>query len=759
MAKQVILEADLGGTPISGEELARVPDFADIRPQIWDKFPGAIAKKTYRAGEYIFHEGEHGTTACYILSGEVDVFLKSPIAAIENKKRRGWYGSLGKLSQYVKGTPAQRGREKSPRKCVPVDGSVDLALDNPITTLGSGELIGELAALAALKQGRVKRAKFYPRSASVRAKSDVVVFEMLPNILNNVLYNSKAFKQNLADNYRDRALETHLRSVPMFAEVDSEFIEYLRGRVELIDVQPGQEICRQGEAADAFYLIRLGFVKVSQTFAGGELVLNYLSRGSYFGEIGLLPPAFRIRARGKNAGEFSEAVLSSQPLTCGRAPSEERSLEIAWDSYILREHFSVCVDGRKVKVEQLPSGKHPITYRMQPARSFVATPGESFVAGGTTFEIVEDRDQTGYRTATCTAMDFVQLVRITAEDFAQMLAKFPAAATAVEAEAQQRRQMNAGLMNRLRTVSLNDFLTQELVQGQNLLMFDLERCTRCDECVDACIATHEDGVTRLIREGLRFDKYLVPTSCRACMDPVCMTRCPVGSIRRKDSLDIVIEDWCIGCGNCAVDCPYGNINIVPISGLVQIDGQSSIGTQKAQPVPKATTCDLCVDYDEPNCVRACSHEAAMRVDPKEFFAHDLAGMQLAVTDRPVQQAGQAAPITEPIPLTNITNLSTFGPRLRVRSGPRPGRMLQLRFPNTSFGRGPENDYRLTEEEMASRQHCVIEAREKRFLLREVDSTNGTFVNGNRVEGEIELRPGDVIRIGKMEMEFLWSPAS
>ena len=58
--------------------------------------------------------------------------------------------------------------------------------------------------------------------------------------MNNVLYNSKAFKQNLADNYRDRALETHLRSVPMFAEVDSEFIEYLRGRVELIDVQPGQ---------------------------------------------------------------------------------------------------------------------------------------------------------------------------------------------------------------------------------------------------------------------------------------------------------------------------------------------------------------------------------------------------------------------------------------------------------------------------------------------------------------------------------------
>ncbi len=49
MAKQVILEADLGGTPVSAEELAQVPDFADIRPQIWGKFPGAIAKKTTTA--------------------------------------------------------------------------------------------------------------------------------------------------------------------------------------------------------------------------------------------------------------------------------------------------------------------------------------------------------------------------------------------------------------------------------------------------------------------------------------------------------------------------------------------------------------------------------------------------------------------------------------------------------------------------------------------------------------------------------------
>ena len=248
---------------------------------------------------------------------------------------------------------------------------------------------------------------------------------------------------------------------------------------------------------------------------------------------------------------------------------------------------------------------------------------ESFVAGNTTFEILEDPFLTGKRTATCTSMDFVQLVKIKAEDFSALLQQFPDVNASITEVARARRQMDIQLLNRVQTVSLNDFLKQELMQGQNLLLIDLTKCTRCDECVKACVSTHTDDVTRLIRDGLRFDKYLAPTSCRACMDPLCMTRCPVGSIRRKESLDIVIEDWCIGCGNCANDCPYGNINIVALA----------IG-QKAEPKPKAVVCDLCTEYEEPNCVRACPHDAAMRVEPKTFFAQELAGLQLAVPSLP-----------------------------------------------------------------------------------------------------------------------------
>src|SRR5256885_13025225 len=52
-------------------------DFAGIRKEIWDKFPGAIARKEYRAGEILMREGENGTTAFYILSGDIEVFINS----------------------------------------------------------------------------------------------------------------------------------------------------------------------------------------------------------------------------------------------------------------------------------------------------------------------------------------------------------------------------------------------------------------------------------------------------------------------------------------------------------------------------------------------------------------------------------------------------------------------------------------------------------------------------------------------------------
>ena len=74
-------------------------------------------------------------------------------------------------------------------------------------------------------------------------------------------------------------------------------------------------------------------------------------------------------------------------------------------------------------------------------------------------------------------------------------------------------------MTLMKGVPLKDFLARGLSDAQNLLVLDLNKCTRCDECVKACADSH-DGITRLVRDGIRFDHFLVATSCRQCADPV-----------------------------------------------------------------------------------------------------------------------------------------------------------------------------------------------------------------------------------------------
>src|ERR1700723_3089617 len=113
------------------------------------------------------------------------------------------------------------------------------------------------------------------------------MLEMLRNVL-DIMQRNKSFRAQLDRSYRERALDSHLRAVPVFSGLTDEFIDSLRENVELLRFAPGQVICRQGDPADAFYLVRVGFVKVSQAHPGGEMVLAYLSRGDYFGETGLL---------------------------------------------------------------------------------------------------------------------------------------------------------------------------------------------------------------------------------------------------------------------------------------------------------------------------------------------------------------------------------------------------------------------------------------------------------------------------------------
>lgn len=500
--KRIVATELGGGDRVEVEELLDLPVFKGVSGTFLSLNQTAVVKRHYKAGDIVCREGEYGSTAFYILDGTVDVFISTPIKHVQQQGASdGWFS---RIRSRLAGRSEDVRAGEDARRWIPIDAPVDLPYDDPIAQLGPGDLFGEMTCMS-----------YHPRSATVRAATDGTMLEMLRNVL-DVLQKNKTFRARLEETYRQRALENHLRSVPVLAGLPRDFVDYLRDRVELVRFSPGQVICRQGEAADAFYLVRLGFVKVSEAHPGGDLVLAYIPRGGYFGEIGLL--------------------------------------------------------------------------------------------GG------------GVRTATCTALDHVEVVRIGGEEFGAMVEHFPGVRAELERVAVERREQNRARAAATDAVAVGDFLAQGLMEAQSLLVLDLERCTRCDQCVRACADAH-DGVTRLVREGLRFDKYLVATSCRQCRDPLCMVGCPVGSIRRRNSLEVIIEDWCVGCGLCASNCPYGNISLhsFAVKGADPDHHGRTIATTRK----KATGCDLCMDQAEPSCVYACPHDAAHRVEPLTFFGSRL----------------------------------------------------------------------------------------------------------------------------------------
>jgi CRP-like cAMP-binding protein/NAD-dependent dihydropyrimidine dehydrogenase PreA subunit len=281
--RQVVQTVIADGEPVGADELKLLPYFQKISGTFLELNQNAVVRRTFKKGEIVCREGEYGSTAFYIVSGVAQVYIATPIAHVQN--RGGVSGLISKLKSRLTGRGQDRRDGESTQQSIPIDAPVDLPYNNPIAELAPGDLFGEMTCMS-----------LYPRSATVQAATDCVMYEMLRNVL-DIIQRNKTLKAKLDDRYRRRALEDHLKSVPLFAPLTDEFIESLRDLVELVRFNKGDVICRQGDIADAFYLVRIGFVKVSEDHPEGELVLAYLGRGGYFGEIGLLDRSPRNGSR------------------------------------------------------------------------------------------------------------------------------------------------------------------------------------------------------------------------------------------------------------------------------------------------------------------------------------------------------------------------------------------------------------------------------------------------------------------------------
>lgn len=495
---------------LSPEQMLEFPIFSGIPYKFLQFNGGACVRRVLQPGDVLCREGEYGSTAFLIQRGKFEIqFSKRG-----SKKTKSQGAKAGFFSRIFSG----RGN------AVPTlaTGSDSTASASEIKIYRGAEdvILGEMACL-----------NRYPRTATVVAVEESEVIEIGTNVL-YMLQRNTASRKVLNEAYRRHALNSDLSRIPICRTLSQDDVRKLARGVELISVEPGQPIFKEGEKGDDLYMIRLGYVKVSRMQGMRDQVVNYIGPGGLDGNIGVF-------------GEV--AVLSNL-------------------------YQSELAD--KLRALNYPAG---------------------------------------LRTSSCTALDHVELVRIQSGLIKEIADANPEFRKTLLDRAELLLQRDAN-----RDVAENsfkaNFVAQGLYNAQSLLVLDLESCTRCDECSKACADSH-DGQTRLVRDGLRFENFLVATSCRSCTDPYCLVGCPVNAIFREGDKEIVIEDHCIGCGQCATNCPYGNITMYGHQDGYRVDGDRKIPVIRQ----RATTCDQCKSIGgTPRCVYACPHDAAHRMSGEDL---------------------------------------------------------------------------------------------------------------------------------------------
>ncbi len=133
---------------------------------------------------------------------------------------------------------------------------------------------------------------------------------------------------------------------------------------------------------------------------------------------------------------------------------------------------------------------------------------------------------------------------------------------------------------------------------------DLDACSGCKACVAACHSLNgleEDELWRSVGQLSGGTTQLpviqhVTTACHHCVEPACLTGCPVEAYEKDPATGIVLhlDDQCIGCQYCMLKCPYDVPVYSKSKGIVR-------------------KCDMCHQRlaagKAPACVQACPNQA------------------------------------------------------------------------------------------------------------------------------------------------------
>ena len=443
----------------SARKLKEFEVFEGFGENFLEQISPDVAIVTWKKGSVLFEEGSFIDVAFYLVKGEVAVHLSQaqeddaaiePIFASDRTLMLKRPSPPPAASSPPSGESLHYTRTQKLRTDPTATFLSTLDFDLPrgaALPLVPGEFFGEIGALSG-----------WPMSATASTLTDCVVVQIRVPALRRMKKQSDVFKQRIDRIYRQRALLNQLKASPLFRVCPEDLVTELVGKVELISCEPEEIVLREGEATDAVYLVRSGFMKLSRLMGQGQRAISYISKGMTFGEVELL-------------------------------------------------------------IEEIDSWRHTVS-----------------------------------------SVGYSELVKISAQDFSRIVSSHPEIEKELWRHAVERiKECGASLRSTQQSEFIDFSLEKGLVEGNSILVIDLNTCTRCDECVRACADTH-GGLPRFVREGDKYDNLLITKACYHCQDPVCLIGCPTGAIRRANVGNVVEinEDICIGCSHCAIHSVISN---------------------------------------------------------------------------------------------------------------------------------------------------------------------------------------------------------
>jgi len=486
-------------------------------------------------------------------------------------------------------------------------------------------------------------------------------------------------------------------------ELDLEVIAYGRNYTgkkvgpyaRLLVYQAGEEIIRQGDwGGNTFFFGVEGDLEVyvkDQT--GGQKLVDVQKPGKSFGEMSVLAGVPRTATIVVPAGASSKVLQVERPALrlLRKLPKFGQALDKVYRSNGLRrtidDVLDLTNDPRRADLFKRLSeiaefkiySKHQVMFRAGDAitqlffirsgwlkRDYAATQntepgfaidssnggsaGADFLGAGNCLGI-DALDSESNWNYTATLLAHTEVMEVAIEDL-RSDRELSNTLRQIFLESISHDTQTLPLLDMRSVAAAEKEISTGIVDGSNLLIMDMDLCVRCGNCSLACHKVH--GQSRLLRRGIHIKRpvdigssstqhVLSPSVCLHCKDPECLTGCPTGAIARFPGGQIDIHaKTCIGCGDCATQCPYNAISMIPLkppipealSWQARLRELMSLARPKLpEPVTEtkdllAVKCNLCentglnpagAQSQAYSCEENCPTGALVRVNPREYF--------------------------------------------------------------------------------------------------------------------------------------------